>query len=105
MVFVASLRGSAPERCQRIHWSNDDVRSRRADGRQILTSQADQLVHRVYGQLIESQYWACERLRAYQERQLDHLLRHARANSPFYTNRLAPVIRGEAIDFARWREL
>jgi phenylacetate-CoA ligase len=68
-------------------------------------NQADALAHQFYDQLIESQYWPVERLREYQERQLVHLLRHARANSPFYSTRLDAVFRGDTLDFRRWREI
>jgi phenylacetate-CoA ligase len=64
------------------------------------------LLRAFYDQLIQSQYWPAERMRDYQHEQLEHLLRHARANSPFYATRLDPVFRPNgSIDFDRWREI
>lgn len=64
------------------------------------------LLHQFHNQLMESQYWSPERLNDYQHQQLDFLLRHARANSPFYANRLDAVFRPDgSIDFSRWREI
>ncbi|HHY48483.1 MAG TPA: phenylacetate--CoA ligase family protein [Alphaproteobacteria bacterium] len=64
------------------------------------------LLRSFHQQLMESQYWSADRLRDYQHEQLEHLLRHARANSPFYATRLDPVFRGNGtIDFERWRDL
>lgn len=66
----------------------------------------DDLLHQFYDMLMESQYWQPEQMRLYQEEQLEHLLRHARANSPFYANRLAPVFRNDnSVDFEKWREI
>src|SRR6185437_14455955 len=64
------------------------------------------LLKQFYDLLMESQYWSSQQMRTYQERQLGHLLRHARANSPFYANRLDKVFRQDgSIDFSRWREI
>ena len=59
-----------------------------------------------YDLLMESQYWSASQMRSYQERQLGHLLTHARANSPFYKSRLDAVFRPDgSIDFTRWHEI
>jgi phenylacetate-CoA ligase len=59
-----------------------------------------------HGQLMQSQYWSPDRLRDYQHEQLEHLLRHARVNSPFYASRLDAVFRPDgSIDFSRWRDI
>ncbi len=64
------------------------------------------LLHQFYDLLMESQYWSADRMRDYQHEQLGHLLRHARANSPFYATRLEAVFRPDGtIDFDRWREI
>ena len=64
------------------------------------------LLHRFYDQLMESQYWSADRMRAYQREQLAQLLGHARANTPFYATRLDAVFRVDgSIDFSRWREI
>ena len=43
--------------------------------------------------LEETQYLAPDRMAAYQRRLLDRLLRHARAETAFYADRLAPIFR------------
>ena len=64
------------------------------------------LRQRIYEMLMESQYWPPERMLEFQRSQLAQLLRHARANVPFYKTRLDPVFRrnGE-IDWDRWHEI
>lgn len=65
-----------------------------------------ELLHQFHNQLMESQYWSEDRLRDYQHEQLEHLLVHARANSPFYASRLDAVFRPDgSIDFDRWRDI
>lgn len=56
--------------------------------------------------LLESQYWGPDQMLAFQRRQLSQLLHHARAQVPFYKNRLDPLFRknGE-IDWDRWNEI
>ena len=50
--------------------------------------------------LHETQYLPPDRMRAYQQRLLASLLRHARAETAFYSDRLAPVFRaGDGIDW------
>jgi phenylacetate-CoA ligase len=59
-----------------------------------------------YHQLMESQFWPATKLRALQEEALTVLLRHARANTAFYEQRLSAVFRPDgSIDFDRWREI
>ncbi len=56
--------------------------------------------------LLESQYWHPDTMRAFQERQLEWVLTHARANSPFYATRLDAIFRPDgSIDFSRWGEI
>ncbi|MEJ0097257.1 MAG: hypothetical protein WDM84_04125 [Bauldia sp.] len=56
--------------------------------------------------LRETQYLPTDRMQAYQRRLLDVLLRHAHSQTEFYTDRLAPVFRGDgSIDWQRWREI
>jgi phenylacetate-CoA ligase len=45
----------------------------------------------VFDMFMESQYWPAEHMLAYQRSQLSQLLIHARANVPFYKERLDPV--------------
>ncbi len=55
---------------------------------------------------MESQYWPPERMQDYQRSQLAQLLRHARANVPFYKTRLDPVFRSNGdINWDRWNEI
>ncbi len=56
--------------------------------------------------LEESQWLPPHRLQLYQRRLLDRLLRHARAETDFYGDRLAPVFRADdTIDWERWDEI
>jgi phenylacetate-CoA ligase len=56
--------------------------------------------------LLRSQYWPPDQMLAYQRSQLSQLLHHARAQVPFYKNRLDPVFRGNGgIDWNRWNEI
>jgi len=54
-------------------------------------------------QLGESQWWPPERIRARQLEQLDALVAHARAHSPFYAERLAHL--PPQLDEAHWQAL
>ncbi|WP_417307930.1 phenylacetate--CoA ligase family protein [Devosia sp.] len=66
----------------------------------------DELQQQFFEMLMESQYWSPSQLVAYQREQLEQLLRHARANVPFYENRLDSVFRpGGGIDWDRWHEI
>jgi phenylacetate-CoA ligase len=56
--------------------------------------------------LDETQYLATDRLQAYQRRLLSTLLRHARSETDFYADRLAPLFRSDdTIDWERWQEI
>lgn len=59
-----------------------------------------------YDGLMESEYWPQEKLRELQQTNLVRLLRHANAEVPFYSDRLAPVTTPSGdIDLGRWDEL
>ncbi len=61
---------------------------------------------KIFGMLMESQYWPPEQMLAFQRSQLMQLLRHARRNVPFYKNRLNPVFnKNDEIDWDRWHEI
>ena len=63
-------------------------------------------MHEFLAALEETQYLAPDRLEAYQRRLLDRLLRHARSQTDFYADRLAPVFRADdSIDWERWTEI
>jgi phenylacetate-CoA ligase len=56
--------------------------------------------------LMESQFWPPDVMRDFQRTQLEQLLRHARANVPFYETRLDCMFReDDSIDWARWDEI
>ena len=60
----------------------------------------------IYEMLMESQYWPPAIMLEYQRSQLAQLLRHARANVPFYKTRLDPVFKSNGeIDWDRWHEI
>jgi phenylacetate-CoA ligase len=64
------------------------------------------LQKQIYGMLMESQYWPPEQTLAYQRSQLRQLLQHARAQVPFYRNRLDAVFgKNDDIDWDRWSEI
>lgn len=59
-----------------------------------------------YEMLDASQWWPALRMAEWQQRQLRPLLYHARATTPFYRYRLAPLFnRDGSIDWARWPEV
>ena len=64
------------------------------------------LPQRIYEMLMESQYWSPEQMLVFQRHQLSQLVRHAKANVPFYKTRLESIFKknGE-IDWNRWREI
>jgi len=63
-------------------------------------------LRRLHDLLTESQYWEQERMAEYQRSQLGPLLRHARAQVPFYQSRLDAVLRADGrIDWDRWEEI
>jgi len=69
-------------------------------------AQARDLQHEFYDMLMESQYWLPETMLNYQRSQLAQLLRHARANVPFYETRLDAVFTANGdIDWDRWHEI
>ncbi len=56
--------------------------------------------------LLESQFWPREVMLEHTRAELAHLLRHARAQVPFYGKRLDAVFRADgAIDWSRWAEI
>ena len=64
------------------------------------------LRQRIYEMLMKSQCWPPATMLEYQRSQLAQLLRHARANVPFYRTRLDPVFRRNGdIDWSRWDEI
>ena len=66
----------------------------------------DPAIAKFLAALEETQYLAPDRLEAYQRRLLDRLLRHARSQTDFYADRLAPVFRADdSIDWDRWAEI
>ncbi len=59
-----------------------------------------------FGMLMSSQYWPAARMRAYQRGQLEALVRHARAHTRFYRDRLAPLFKPNgSIDWDRWNDI
>lgn len=66
----------------------------------------DPAIAKFLAALEETQHLAPERMVAYQRRLLDRLLRHARAETVFYADRLAPLFRADdSIDWQRWTEI
>jgi phenylacetate-CoA ligase len=56
--------------------------------------------------LMESQFWPPDVMRDFQRTQLEQLLRHARANVPFYETRLDCMFReDDSIDWQKWDEI
>jgi phenylacetate-CoA ligase len=56
--------------------------------------------------LVQSMTWDADTLRQFQHSQLEQLLRHARANVPFYKNRLDCVFRADGtVDWSRWSDI
>lgn len=71
-----------------------------------MTEQSGVSSQQIYDMLMESQYWPPEQMWAYQRSQLEQLLRHAKANVPFYKTRLDCVFRRDgSIDWDRWEEI
>lgn len=65
-----------------------------------------ELQRQFFEMLMESQYWSPAALIDYQRSQLAQLLRHARANVPFYAHRLNRVFTASGdIDWDRWGEI
>lgn len=64
------------------------------------------LLQQFHEMLMESQYWPPKALADYQRLQLGQLLRHARANVPFYATRLDKVFTASGdIDWDRWHDI
>jgi phenylacetate-CoA ligase len=64
------------------------------------------LQRQFYDMLMDSQWWSAEQLRSYQRSQLSQLLRHAKANVPFYEHRLDAVLKPNGdVDWDRWSEI
>ncbi len=60
----------------------------------------------IFEMLMESQYWTPEQMLAYQRHQLSQLLKHAKANVPFYKTRLDPIFNWNGdINWDRWHEI
>ena len=56
--------------------------------------------------LIGSQFWAPDRIQDLQRQRLDRLLRHAKADVPFYATRLDGMFSADgSVDWDRWREV
>lgn len=69
-------------------------------------STRDDLQRQFYEMLMESQWWSAAQLLDYQRSQLSQLLRHAKANVPFYEHRLDAVLKPNGdIDWDRWSEI
>ena len=68
-------------------------------------NRTDQLVLQFRDVLKETERFSADDLKAYQDKLLEPLLRHARAHAPFYEHRLDAVFDGERLDLSRWREI
>ena len=65
-----------------------------------------ELERRFYDMLMASQYWPASRMQQHQRTQLSQLLRHAKAQVPFYAHRLDAMFRPDGeIDWDRWNEI
>ena len=66
----------------------------------------EQTLRDFHDTLQHTQWAPPDELRAYQRRQLEHMLRHAARTVPFYKDRLAPIFRSDgSVDFGRWHEV
>src|SRR5262245_40037198 len=66
----------------------------------------EETLHAFYDTLQHTQWMPEEELIAYQRQQLAHMLRHAARTTPFYRDRLAPVLnRDDSINWERWLEI
>jgi phenylacetate-CoA ligase len=67
---------------------------------------AQTFLQSIYEMLMQSQHWPPEQMRDFQRSQLTQLLRHAKANVPFYRTRLDCVFKKNGdIDWDRWNEI
>jgi len=65
-----------------------------------------ELQRRFYDMLTASQYWPPDRMQQHQRTQLAQLLKHAKANVPFYASRLDAVLKPNGdLDWDRWNEI
>lgn len=70
-----------------------------------MTEQHD-LEQQMFAMLMASQFWTADEMQSYQRGQLAQLLRHARANAPFYESRLDGLFRPDGeIDWDRWTDV
>lgn len=60
----------------------------------------------LFEMFMQSQHWSKDQLLAFQRSQLEQLLRHAKANIPFYKTRLNCMFRPDGtIDWQRWQDI
>lgn len=60
----------------------------------------------IFEMLMESQHWSQDQMLAFQNSQLEQLLRHARATVPFYQKRLNCLFRSNgSIDWGQWQDV
>jgi phenylacetate-CoA ligase len=71
----------------------------------MMLDRIDRMVIKFRDVLAETERLPAHKLRAYQENLLAPLVLHAHRNVPFYRDRLAPLCRGEEVDFACWAEV
>jgi phenylacetate-CoA ligase len=71
----------------------------------MMLDRIDRMVIKFRDVLAETERLPTHKLRAYQENLLAPLVLHAYRNVPFYRDRLAPLCRGEKVDFARWADI
>jgi phenylacetate-coenzyme A ligase PaaK-like adenylate-forming protein len=65
----------------------------------------DRMVLQFRDVLAQTEKLSGRALKAYQDKLLVPLLRHARAQAPFYRERLDPVFRGEEVDLTQWDKI
>lgn len=66
----------------------------------------DETLRTFFDGLQDTQWLPQEELEAGQREQLAHIIRHAARTTPFYKDKLAPVLRGNGdIDWSRWSEI
>jgi phenylacetate-CoA ligase len=70
-----------------------------------MADRIERMVEKFREVLAETERLDPRQLRLHQDSLLVPLLQHARRNVPFYKKRLAPIFRGEEIDFARWSDV
>ncbi len=66
----------------------------------------NQFQKQIYEFLLESQYFPESEVKHHQHNQLEHMVRFAKAEVPFYKNRLNCLFRHDGtLDFARWHDV